>query len=149
LSTAGDRVDLEFTLHPDPDDVASLAQGLDAFNQTVPLARDRAKVPLAVFLRRAGRVVGGAYGDAHYGWLYLGYLWVEESLRGTGWGRQLVGRFEGEGAALGARRVWVDTYGFQAPGFYERLGYQEFGRLDDFPPGSARHFLWKPLGGSW
>jgi hypothetical protein len=39
----------------------------------------------------------------------------------------------------------VDTYGFQAPGFYERMGYAEFGRLEDFPPGSARHFLWKSL----
>jgi ribosomal protein S18 acetylase RimI-like enzyme len=143
---AGDAVELEFTLRPDPGDMAALSNGLDAFNATVPLAADRAKVSLAVFLRQAGQVVGGAYGDTHYGWLYLGSLWVEKSLRGTGWGRQLLGRFEAEGAALGARSVWVDTYGFQAPGFYERLGYREFGRLDDFPPGSARHFLWKALG---
>jgi ribosomal protein S18 acetylase RimI-like enzyme len=137
---------MEFTLHPEPRDVGVLSDGLDAFNATVPLARDRAKVPLAAFLRREGRVMGGAYGDTHYGWLYLGYLWVDEPLRGAGWGRRLVGRFEAEGAALGARRVWVDTHGFQAPGFYERLGYREFGRLDDFPPGSVRHFMWKSLG---
>ena len=29
--------------------------------------------------------------------------------------------------------------------FYERVGYQEFGRLEEFPLGSARHFLWKSL----
>jgi hypothetical protein len=37
------------------------------------------------------------------------------------------------------------TYGFQAPGFYEKLGYREFGRLDKFPPGFSRLFYWKPL----
>jgi GNAT superfamily N-acetyltransferase len=142
----GDGVEIECTLDPEPGDVAALSSGLDAFNETNPLALDRTKVPLAVFLRRDGRVVGGASGDSHYAWLYLSLLWVEESLRRAGWGRRLVERFETEGAALGARRIWVDTYGFQAPGFYRRLGYQEFGRLDDFPPGSARHFLWKPLG---
>lgn len=144
---AEDGVNLDFTLHPDPRDVAVLSEGLEAFNETVPQAGDRTKVSLAVFLRREGRVAGGAHGDTHSGWLYLGYLWVEEPLRRAGWGRRLVERFEAEGAALGARHAWVDTYSFQAPGFYERLGYREFGRLEDFPPGSARHFLWKSLGG--
>jgi ribosomal protein S18 acetylase RimI-like enzyme len=97
-------------------------------------------------MRQDGRVVGGAYGDTHYGWLYLSLLWVDEPLRASGWGRRLVEDFEAEGVARGCHSSWVDTYGFQAPDFYERLGYQEFGRLKDFPLGSNRLFYWKPLG---
>jgi ribosomal protein S18 acetylase RimI-like enzyme len=70
---------------------------------------------------------------------------VDESLRGQGWGKQLLERFENEAIARDCHAAWVDTYGFQAPGFYEKLGYREFGRLDNFPPGSARLFFWKPL----
>jgi GNAT superfamily N-acetyltransferase len=143
---AKEGVEVEVTTAPTPEDLAALDAGLEEFNRGNPFARDRTKVPLAALLRCDGKVVGGASGDAHYGWLYLGLLWVEEQLRGAGWGRQLVGRIEAEATAHGARHAWVDTYGFQAPGFYERLGYQEFGRLDDFPPGSARHFFWKAIG---
>jgi hypothetical protein len=39
----------------------------------------------------------------------------------------------------------VDTFGFQAPEFYRKLGYREFGRLDDFPAGHSRSWLTKAL----
>jgi GNAT superfamily N-acetyltransferase len=90
-------------------------------------------------------VLGGAYGDTHYGWLYLSLLWVDETFRGQGWGRRLVEDFEAEGRARGCHGAWVSTYEFQAASFYERLAYHEFGRLEDFPPGSVRLFYWKPL----
>ncbi len=45
----------------------------------------------------------------------------------------------------GCRGSWLDTFSFQAPRFYQAIGYQQFGELPDFPPGSRRHFLWKSL----
>jgi hypothetical protein len=48
----------------------------------------------------------------------------------------------------GCRAAWLDTYSFQARGFYQGLGYQQSGELRDYPPGHARHFLWKPLDGA-
>lgn len=136
---------LELTTTPARGDVRILEEGLERFNQQSAFSADRAKIPVAVWLRQAGRVLGGAQGDTHYGWLYLSSLWVDEPIRGQGWGRRLVDRFEAEGVRRGCRGAWVDTYGFQAPGFYERLGYGEFGRLVDFPPGSARVFYQKSL----
>ncbi len=41
--------------------------------------------------------------------------------------------------------IWLDTFDFQAPDFYKRLGFTEFGRLDDFPPGHQRFYLHKRL----
>jgi ribosomal protein S18 acetylase RimI-like enzyme len=145
LEPRRDNFKLELSAHPGEDDIQVLNDGIEQFNRSTPFGRDRVKVPVAVWLRRHGRVLGGAYGDTHYGWLHLSALWVDEEARGQGWGSRLVGRFEAEGAARGCHGAWVDTYGFQAPNFYERVGYQEFGRLEDFPPGSARHFYWKPL----
>jgi GNAT superfamily N-acetyltransferase len=140
-----DGCELEVSANPSQRDIRILSEGIERFNQSTPFGADRTKVPLAVWLRRDGGLFGGAYGDTHYGWLYLSSLWVDQALRGRGWGSRLMERFESEGCSRGCRRAWVDTYGFQAPHFYGRLGYREFGRLDDFPPGSTRHFYWKPL----
>jgi ribosomal protein S18 acetylase RimI-like enzyme len=138
-------MEVELTAHPVQEDVRVLEEGLERFNRESAHGADRTKRPIAVWVRREGRVLGGAYGDTHYGWLYLSLLWVDEALRGQGWGKRLVELFEAEAVTRGCRGCWVDTYGFQAPGFYERLGYREFGRLEDFPHGSARLFYWKPL----
>jgi ribosomal protein S18 acetylase RimI-like enzyme len=141
---ADDGMELELTAHPAHGDVQVLSDGLERFNRAT-VGGDGVKTPVAVWMRRGDRVLGGAYGDTHYGWLYLSLLWVDEAFRGRGWGGRLVRHFEAEGAARGCHGAWVDTYEFQAPTFYERLGYREFGRLDEFPPGSARLFFSKPL----
>ena len=41
------------------------------------------------------------------------------------------------------------TISFQAPGFYEKLGYRRFGTIDCDPPGTSRDLLREgdPLGG--
>jgi ribosomal protein S18 acetylase RimI-like enzyme len=140
-----DGFQIELSSEPDASEVKLLNEGIERFNQSTPFGRDRTKVPLAVFLRHDGGVIGGAYGNTHYGWLYLDSMWVDSEVRGRGWGRRLMAQFEAEAVARGCHGACVDTYGFQAPGFYERIGYQELGRLEDFPPGSARHFYWKRL----
>jgi GNAT superfamily N-acetyltransferase len=140
-----DGIVVELSARPAEEDVRVLTEGLERFNLVNATATDRSKLPIAAWLRRDGRMLGGAYGDTHYGWLYLSLLWVDDSFRGRGWGRRLLETFEAEATARGCHGAWVDTYEFQAPAFYERLGYREFGRLNDFPPGSARLFYWKPL----
>ncbi len=139
-----DEIQLEPTASPDPNDIRLLSDGLTRFTAT-KTDEDRTKVPVAVWIRQQGLVLGGACGDTHYGWLYLSLLWIDDSLRGKGWGARLVERFEQEGIARGCHGAWVETYSFQAPDFYQRIGYREFGRLDDFPPGASRLFYWKPL----
>jgi GNAT superfamily N-acetyltransferase len=140
-----DGIELERTANSAEQDIQVLRDGLETFNRASAFGGDRVKIPVAVWMRRDAQVLGGAYGDTHYGWLYLSLLWVHEDFRGHGWGRRILEGFEAEGATRGCHAAWVDTYEFQAPDFYERLGYREFGRLDEFPPGSARLFCWKSL----
>ncbi len=105
--------------------------------------------PLVLSIRNPdGEVVGGLYGHTSFGWLFVELLFVPESLRGRGIGRNLMLRAESEAIARGCRGAWLDTFQFQARGFYERLGYSCFGRLDDYPAGHSRFFMRKPLGGA-
>jgi ribosomal protein S18 acetylase RimI-like enzyme len=72
-------------------------------------------------------------------------LWIDAARRGAGWGRQLIEAAEAEGRRRGCRHVRADTYGFQAPGFYEKCGYRRYATLDDFPAGHERCFYAKAL----
>jgi ribosomal protein S18 acetylase RimI-like enzyme len=56
----------------------------------------------------------------------------------------LMAQAEGRARERGYHSAWLDTFSFQARGFYEKLGYEEFGRLD-YPPDHYRHFLRKRL----
>jgi GNAT superfamily N-acetyltransferase len=72
-------------------------------------------------------------------------VWVREDLRGQGYGRRLVETAEAEARTRGCHRVWLDSYTFQAPAFYQRLGYHVFGTLSGYPAAHDRVFLTKTL----
>jgi GNAT superfamily N-acetyltransferase len=92
-----------------------------------------------------GEIVGGVIGATYWNWLYINLMWVREDLRGQGYGRQLLEAAEAEARQRGAKHAYLDTFSFQAPAFYQYLGYQEFGRLENFPTGHTRYFLTKVL----
>ena len=76
-----------------------------------------------------GELLGGFSGKAHLGWLYVLLLATAPDARGTGVGAALMKRGEVIARNMGLVGVYLDTYDFQAPGFYERIGYTEIGRL--------------------
>jgi ribosomal protein S18 acetylase RimI-like enzyme len=92
-----------------------------------------------------GELQGGLWGRTAWGWLYIELLYVADQARGNGWGTRLVRTAETEALRRNCRTAWLDTYSFQARGFYERLGYAVFGTLDDYPAGHQRFFLWRRL----
>lgn len=78
-------------------------------------------------------------------WLFVNWLWVADVYRKHGVGSKLMLDAEAAARAQGCRAAYLDTFTFQAPKFYERLGYREFGRLNDFPPGHSRIWFSKAL----
>lgn len=90
-------------------------------------------------------IVGGVIGATYWDWLYINLMWVKEELRGCGYGSQLLKLAEEKGFQRGARHAHLDTFSFQAPGFYEKHGYRVFGELADFPAGHRRFFMVKEL----
>ena len=90
-----------------------------------------------------GQTSGGLWGRTAYDWAVIELLFVPENLRGTGVGRTLVKRTEELARDRNCTGVWLDSFGFQAPGFYQKLGYKAFGELPDNPRGQSRYFLKK------
>lgn len=129
-----------------PEDAAraAIVRGLLAYNHGKTGISDHR--PLAVLVHdEGGAVVGGLWGRTAYGWLFTELLFVPDSLRGTGLGRSLLLQAEAEAAARGCHGAWLDTFAFQARPFYERLGYECFGEIGDYPRGSSRFFMKKAL----
>jgi GNAT superfamily N-acetyltransferase len=101
---------------------------------------------VAVFARAAdGTVVGGIAAMVNWQWLSVNLVWVQEDLRGTGLGHQLLERIEEVGRRHGCTRAHLDTFSYQARPFYERHGYELFATLDDYPQGHKRYFMRKAL----
>ena len=90
-------------------------------------------------------VIGGVVAETYYGWCHIDLLWVHEEHRGHGLGRRLMEYVEEEARNRGVRGVYLDTFSFQAPEFYRKLGYETFGVLPDCPAGYQRHFMVKHL----
>jgi ribosomal protein S18 acetylase RimI-like enzyme len=102
--------------------------------------------PMKLFVRDgSGMIRGGLLGHIWGGWLHITDLWLQETARGAGLGRGLMETAEAEARAEGCRYVYLDSHSFQAPDFYRKLGYEEFGRLKDSPLGHEQLFLWKRL----
>lgn len=135
---------VEYTDVVDPAIRAAIVDGLVAFNDRQTGISDFR--PLVLALKAPdGTVIGGLWGKTAYGWLFVELLFVPESLRQKGVGRDLMRRAEEEAVARGCHGAWLDTFQFQARGFYERLGYDCFAELGDYPPGFCRYFMKKRL----
>jgi len=131
---------------PDPGDVQFVRAQLTAFNRAQ--AADDQLQPLLILIRGAGgKIVAGLVGGTYWGWLYTEVLWVEEGLRGKGYGRSLLAAAEAEAVRRGCRYAHLDTMDFQALPFYQEQGYSIFAELEDIPAGTGhrRYSLKKRL----
>jgi GNAT superfamily N-acetyltransferase len=90
-------------------------------------------------------LAGGLLGATSRGWLFVDHLVVPASHRGQGLGSQILALAEAEAVARGCYNAWLNTFEFQARGFYEKLGYTCFGELPNYPSGFSRFFMKKSL----
>lgn len=92
-----------------------------------------------------GNQVGGLFGAIFYDWMFVELVAVPEQHRGEGYGTKLMDRAEEVAQANNCAGIWLDTFEFQARGFYEKLGFELFGKLPNHPRGHKRFFLRKIL----
>ena len=137
--------EITFEEKPLDEDVRVLEQGL--FDHGRPLFGEPQIGKAAFFIRDEKReIVGGIYGNyGAFGWLYVDTLWVAENLRGRGFGAHLMALIEDHCVKAGCTDAFLNTFSFQAPEFYKKLGYTVFGQLENFPAGHSRLFLRKKL----
>jgi len=121
-----------------------IGKGLDSFNEA-HVGPDTSRVAWVVARDDAGSVIGGLKGVSIWTWFLIDWLWVHEAARGYKLGSELIGTAEDVARERGCKHAYLYTFSFQAPDFYRKLGYLEFARQDDFPPGHSRHWLRKTL----
>ena len=93
-----------------------------------------------------GNIIAGCLAIMHcWNVVAVDILWVDEQYRGQRLGSVLLGEVEREAMEKGCHLVHLDTYDFQAKGFYEKNGYSVFGTLEDCPKGHIRYYLKKSL----
>lgn len=141
------RYTITLEKNPRPDDMQVVREGLNAFN-FARVEEDQHQL-LVLFVRdNAGNILGGLLGDTFWGWLHVSILWLNDDLRGKGFGGDLLAAAEKEAIKRGCHSAFLDTMGFQeALSFYQKHGYTVYAELPDFPVGNIRYFLKKSLVG--
>ncbi|WP_404288973.1 GNAT family N-acetyltransferase [Microvirga sp. RSM25] len=134
-------VDDASALHP------IVLEGVRGFNKML-FANHPPGQDLAIAIRDpdSNKPVGGLLGRTNGGWLGIELLFVPEAFRGVGLATQLIAMAEEEARTRGCHSAWIDTLNPEALRLYQRLGYEIFGELKDYPVGGSRFFLQKRLG---
>ena len=138
-----DSLTVSFEEKPKGDDLDFIRKNLREFNRS--RVGDDDSEPLNYFLRDENSLlVGGLLAETYWQCLYVNILWLEEKYRNQGCGQKLLLAGEQEAIRRGSKFAYLDTWDFQAPRFYLKLGYEVFGELN-FPTGYTRYFLKKNL----
>lgn len=94
---------------------------------------------------RDGALTGTLIGSINIRWLHIGMLAIRPTERRSGVGGALLAKAEELARERDCVGIWLDTFDFQAPDYYPRFGYVEYGRIADMPPGHTRLFFAKRL----
>ena len=142
MPRAGTRVVVE---RSDPAAVSrKLWKGLLRFNRQQAGPLNYTRTVLSVRDGK-GRLLGGLILQSYWRESYIDLLWLSQRTRGTGFGSRLIEEAERRARRRGSRLIHLNTYSFQAHGFYEKLGYRRFGGISGSPRGKSRHFYVKRL----
>lgn len=140
-----DSRDFAVESHPAIEDVRFLEDRLYDYNAAQTGVDDGQW--LAIFVRDAQQqICAGLEGWTWCGSCYIRHVWVHEALRGQGYGTRLMRAAEQEAATRGCAHMVLASYDFQAPGFYQQLGYEIFAVLDGHPRQHRHYYLHKWLG---
>lgn len=128
---------------PTEADNAVVREGIVAFNESILGERDKA---FSIFLKdNLGKVLGGIEAFLGSESIYIDTLWVEEKLQKQGYGKKLLAAAESEAIKNGCIFSLVDTWDFQAEGFYIKHGYEVIGEMKKYWLGHSKIFLRKSL----
>lgn len=129
---------------PSSADIAIIRAGLSAYNLSkVPELRNLPYDEFIVYLHEGDAIVAGVVCEFDWGYLYFDAVWTDKSVRGKGYGTQVMNAAENYALQRGIQRAYLMTTSFQARPFYEKLGYERFGFQDNRPPGHMFHYMHK------
>lgn len=129
---------------PAEQDLEFLEDQINRYNMAQVGAFDARR--LAIFVRDEQQaILAGITGYTWAGMCEIQFLWVAAELRGQGYGGRLLAAAEQEARARGCQIIVLNSYSFQAPGFYQQHGYSLVGQIDGCPPNHSNHYFKKML----
>jgi GNAT superfamily N-acetyltransferase len=129
---------------PDPRLESVLEDGLAEYNFEQIGIRDWRALAVTAHDPESGELVGGLLGRTSLGLFFLDLFYLPERMRHGGTGSAMLRMAEVEAGRRGCRAATLVTVNFQAPEFYARHGWEEFGRIPTIP-GVERIFMRKTL----
>ncbi len=76
-------------------------------------------------IKEDNKIIGGIIASSLYDILEIEFLFIDENYRGKNLGTKLIAYIEGIAKKNGIKRILLNTYSFQAPEFYKKLGYSQ------------------------
>lgn len=129
--------------NPSDENNAFLRNGIVNFN--AQFLNEKAS-SFSIFAKNPeNKIIGGATIWEHSDALYIDILWIENSYREQGIGSQLINEILNQATIKNLKKIFVDTYEFQAVDFYKKHGFFVIGRLEDYLLGNDRIYLRKNL----
>ena len=135
--------ELKVVFDPLPSDSLSrfVTESLSSYN--IAATGQESWYPVGFFLKSGrGEWLGGLLGNLWGGWLHV-HLWVAAPARRLGHGTRLLQAAEHYAVERGCFASTLETASFEARPFYEKLGYEVFAALEDYPPGHTKYYLRK------
>jgi len=142
----GSRMNIRLVVEPQASDALKnvVRERLDIHNVAATGAAEY--YPVCFFLKNDhDEILGGLLGNIWARCMHIATLWVAPILRQQGYGTALMHAAEGLARERACTLVYLETFSFQAPLFYARLGYETIAVLQDCPTGHQKHFLKKSL----
>ena len=134
---------LTITTQPRQEDDDKVIEATRAYNSQFV---DKEWSPISVYIRDTDdEIIAGLTGKIFGNWLHVEFLWVSEDHRGKGLGSKVLSAAESEAMDKGCVASTLDTFSFQALGFYCKQGYEVFGSLEGYYENHQRHYLQKKL----
>ena len=130
---------------PSPEAKGVIERGLSRYNREQAGYWDSRALAVLVSNPDTGEVIGGVLGRTSLGMCFIDLVFLPDDVRGHDVGRAMMREAKDEARRRHCRAIVLYTISFQAPGFYERLGYRRFGAIDCDPPGTSRIFFVKEL----
>lgn len=138
------QLQIQINAPANPDEIAVVDTGLQNFNNAASTIID--VKPLHIIATgKDAKVNGGAIGRTWGGCCELQQFWVDAGYRGKGAGTLIMDSFEKEAVDRGCKLVYLDTFTFQAPLFYEKRGYTEVLRITGFSGGEEKICMQKNI----
>jgi len=90
-------------------------------------------------------IIGASKGKIFDAALYISEFIIKKRFRKKGAGSKLIENIETYAKKNNCTKIWVDTYGYQAPDFYQQNGFVEKGRIENYRGHHPRIFFEKEL----